>query len=215
MSPADLRGTVVGANVIGAQARTPATGKEIGMAAKPIPGGDHAITPYLMVAGAQKFIDFMTTVFGASVREQMKRPDGRIGHTELVLGDSMVMLSEADSEHAPTPVMLHVHVDDVDAALSVPCAQATAGATMRAQSLARTQQAPREAHQATPALARSARLAAALSMLPSCSAPRRSSVRRSSWSSLPARSPCTSLGTSRTGTSRLRYSRSRACSAPP
>ena len=86
------------------------------MATKPIPVGYHAVTPYLMVAGAQKFIDFMTTVFGASVREQMKRPDGRIGHTELVLGDSMVMLSEADGEHAATPIMLHVYVDDADAA---------------------------------------------------------------------------------------------------
>ena len=86
------------------------------MAAKPIPDGYHAVTPYLMVAGAQKFIDFMSSVFGATVREQMKRPDGRIGHTELVLGDSMVMLSEADDEHAATPVMLHVYVEDVDAA---------------------------------------------------------------------------------------------------
>jgi len=85
----------------------------------------------------------------------------------------------------------------------------------RPQSLARTQQAPRAGHHATPALAQSARFAAALSMLLSCSAPPRSSVPRSSWSSLRARSPGTSLGTSRTGTSRLRYSRSRACSAPP
>jgi uncharacterized glyoxalase superfamily protein PhnB len=86
------------------------------MAGKPLPDGYRTVTPYLMVAGAQKFIDFMTTVFGATVREQLKRPDGRIGHTELVIGDSMVMLSEADSEHAATPVMLHVYVDDVDAA---------------------------------------------------------------------------------------------------
>src|SRR5215472_374686 len=68
---------------------------------------------------------------------------------------------------------------------------------------------------ASAALARVLRDDIHWTMLLSCSAPPRSSVPRSSWSSLRACSRCTSLGISRTGTSRLRYSRSRACSAPP
>jgi PhnB protein len=83
---------------------------------KPIPEGYHTVTPYLMVAGAAKFIDFMVAAFGARKTEQMMRPDGSIGHTELRVGDSVIMLSEANAQMPATPVMLHLYVDDVDAA---------------------------------------------------------------------------------------------------
>lgn len=69
-----------------------------------------------MVADAAKFIAFMATVFAAKTTEQMLRPDGKIGHTELRVGDSLIMLSEASESHPATPVMLHVYVEDVDAA---------------------------------------------------------------------------------------------------
>jgi len=85
------------------------------MPVKAIPDGYPRVVPYLMVADARKFIDFMSTVFDAKVSEQMLRPDGKIGHTELRLGDSMVMLSEASEASPATPVMLHVYVEDVDA----------------------------------------------------------------------------------------------------
>ncbi len=85
------------------------------MAVKPVPDGYPAVIPYLMVKDAARFIEFMSTVFGARTTEQLMRPDGKIGHTELRIGDSMVMLSEAGEPHAPTPVMLHCYVDDVDA----------------------------------------------------------------------------------------------------
>ena len=86
------------------------------MAVKPIPDGYNTVTPYLMVRDAAKFIQFMSRVFGARTVEQIMRPDGRIGHTEIRIGGSMIMLSEASDEHPATPVMLHVYVEDVDAA---------------------------------------------------------------------------------------------------
>jgi len=86
------------------------------MAVEAIPDGYPTVTPYLMVADAAKFIDFMSAVFAARTTEQLLRPDGKIGHTELRVGDSLIMLSEASDMHPATPVMLHVYVEDVDAA---------------------------------------------------------------------------------------------------
>jgi PhnB protein len=84
------------------------------MPVKPIPDGYPAVIPYLMVRDAARFIEFLSTVFAARVTEQLKRPDGKIGHTEVRVGDSMIMLSEAADEHPATPVMLHFYVEDVD-----------------------------------------------------------------------------------------------------
>jgi uncharacterized glyoxalase superfamily protein PhnB len=83
---------------------------------KPIPEGFHTITPYLVVNGAEKVIRFMKDAFGAQVAfEPMMRPDGKIMHAELKIGDSIVMISDA-SEHAPaTSDMLHLYVPNVDA----------------------------------------------------------------------------------------------------
>lgn len=86
------------------------------MVAKPIPDGYHTVTPYLMIKGADKFIRFMAAVFGAKVTEQLMQADGKPGHTELRVGDSLIMLSEVKADRPPTPIMLHIYVDDVDAA---------------------------------------------------------------------------------------------------
>lgn len=86
------------------------------MAVKAIPDGYHSVTPYLLVKGANQFIAFMTEVFGARVTEQLLRPDGTPGHTELRVGDSLIMLSESNADRPPTPIMLHIYVEDVDAA---------------------------------------------------------------------------------------------------
>jgi len=67
------------------------------------------------VRDAARFIEFLSTVFAARVTEQLKRPDGKIGHTEVRVGDSMIMLSEEADGHPATPVMLHFYVEDVDA----------------------------------------------------------------------------------------------------
>ena len=86
------------------------------MAVKAIPDGYHSVTPYLLVKGADQFIAFMAEVFGARVTEQLLRPDGKPGHTELRVGDSLIMLSESNEHRPATPIMLHIYVQDVDAA---------------------------------------------------------------------------------------------------
>jgi PhnB protein len=90
---------------------------------KPIPEGYPRVTPYLIVDGADAAIDFYCSVLGASERARMPGPDGRIGHAELELGDSIIMLADEYPEmdaRGPatiggTPVSLHVYVEDSDA----------------------------------------------------------------------------------------------------
>jgi uncharacterized glyoxalase superfamily protein PhnB len=86
------------------------------MAVKPIPEGYHSVTPYLVVRGAEKTIEFLKTAFGAEpVFDPLKRPDGTILHTEVKIGNSRVMLSEGAEQHQPMPCMLYLYVPDVDA----------------------------------------------------------------------------------------------------
>ena len=89
----------------------------------PIPDGYPRVTPYLIVDGAGAAIDFYCSVLGASERMRMPGPDGRIGHAELTLGDSVIMLADENAQmdvRGPatiggTPVSLHVYVEDSDA----------------------------------------------------------------------------------------------------
>jgi len=83
---------------------------------KPTPDGYHSVTPYLILSDAQRFIDFFDAVFAAKVRHQMTKPDGSIGHTELQVGDSVIMLSEAAPGFPANRSMLYIYVSDVDAA---------------------------------------------------------------------------------------------------
>jgi PhnB protein len=93
------------------------------MAVKPIPDGYPRVSPYLVVDGAQKAIEFYTTVLGFAERMRMPGPDGRIGHAELQLDDSVVMLADefpevgakSPSAYGGSPVSLSVYVEDVDA----------------------------------------------------------------------------------------------------
>ena len=85
------------------------------MPVAPIPKGYHAITPYLCVQGADTLFDFVKRAFAATEREMMKRPDGTIGHAEVQIGDSIVMISEAQGEHKPMPSALYLYVTDTDA----------------------------------------------------------------------------------------------------
>ena len=59
-----------------------------------IPEGYHAVTPYLCVSGARRALDFYQKAFGAEVLYKLDMPDGRIGHAELQIGDSRLMLSD-------------------------------------------------------------------------------------------------------------------------
>lgn len=87
------------------------------MAVKPIPEGYHSVTPYLVVEGADKLIDFMTAALGAKERFRMPGPGGAIGHAEMQVGDSVVMLGDSsttDNNRVQTG-MIHVYVEDCDA----------------------------------------------------------------------------------------------------
>jgi uncharacterized glyoxalase superfamily protein PhnB len=64
------------------------------MSAKPIPDGYHSVTPYLCVKGAAQAIEFYKKAFLATERMRIAQPDGRVGHAELQVGDSVIMLSD-------------------------------------------------------------------------------------------------------------------------
>ncbi|MGH9583007.1 MAG: VOC family protein [Bryobacteraceae bacterium] len=65
---------------------------------KPIPEGYHSITPYLFIRGAARAIDFYKNVFGAKEKMRMAGPDGKVGHAELQVGDSVVMLADENPQ---------------------------------------------------------------------------------------------------------------------
>lgn len=63
-------------------------------AVRPIPEGYHSVTPYLTVNGAARAIDFYQRAFGAKEIMRMHGADGKIGHAELRIGDSVIMLAD-------------------------------------------------------------------------------------------------------------------------
>ena len=87
------------------------------MSVKPIPDGYHNVTPYLVVNGVAKLIEFLKQVFDAKEIEHMQGPDGRIQHAEVRIGDSIIMFGEPlpTGEWKPMPSMLYVYVLDTDA----------------------------------------------------------------------------------------------------
>jgi PhnB protein len=85
------------------------------MAVKPIPEGYHSVTPYLIVDGAGALIDFMKQAFDAEETVRMDTPDGKVGHAEFRIGDSIVMLADsATSDWDAIPATVVVYVEDVD-----------------------------------------------------------------------------------------------------
>jgi len=96
---------------------------EVDMAIKPIPEGYHSITPYLIIKGAAGAIDYYKKVFGAKERMRMDGPGGTIGHAELEIGDSVIMLADESLEmghRSPktlggSPVSIALYVENVDA----------------------------------------------------------------------------------------------------
>jgi PhnB protein len=93
------------------------------MPAQPIPPGYHTVTPYLVVRGAAQAIDFYQRAFGATELFRMADPNGKIGHAEIRIGDSPIMLADEFPEvGAVSPqtaggssVGLYLYVDNVDA----------------------------------------------------------------------------------------------------
>jgi len=90
---------------------------------KPTPEGYHSATPYLVVDGAAKALDFYAHAFGAAERMRMPAPGGRVGHAEISIGDSIIMLADEHPDmdargprsYGGSPVSLVLYVADVDA----------------------------------------------------------------------------------------------------
>jgi PhnB protein len=106
------------------------------MTVKPIPDGYHSVTPYLIVKGAADAIEFYRQAFAAAEVMRIPGPDGRVGHAELQIGDSRIMMADEHPEmNALAPqspgssgVSLCLYVEDVDTTV----ARATAaGASVR------------------------------------------------------------------------------------
>ena len=85
------------------------------MAVKPIPDNYHTVTPYLVVPGAAKVIDFLKQTFDAKEVVRMAGPGGAVMHAEIKVGDSIVMMGEPMGPQPPMPAQLYVYVKDVDA----------------------------------------------------------------------------------------------------
>ena len=92
------------------------------MSVKPIPDGYHSVTPYLIVRGGAAAIDYYTAAFGAKELFRFPSPDGKVGHAEIKIGDSPIMLADEYPDmgyNGPqsvggSPVSLMLYVDDVD-----------------------------------------------------------------------------------------------------
>ncbi len=93
------------------------------MSVSPIPAGYHSVTPYLIVKGAAKAIEFYKAAFGAIELFRLEMEDGRMGHAEIKIGNSHVMLADEFPEmeaRSPqsfggSPVSLLIYIPEVDA----------------------------------------------------------------------------------------------------
>ena len=93
------------------------------MAVKKLPDGHNNVSAYLIVDGGERALEFYKKAFGATELFRHRAPDGKIGHAEIRIGDTVVMLADEFPDHdayAPkkfggSPISLHVYVEDVDA----------------------------------------------------------------------------------------------------
>lgn len=93
------------------------------MPARFIPEGYHTATPYLIIDGASAAIDYYKKAFGAAEVCRMEMPGGKIGHAEIQIGDSHIMLADGCAEMGfrdplalgGSPVSIMLYMEDVDA----------------------------------------------------------------------------------------------------
>ena len=91
---------------------------------KPIPEGYQTAMPYLIIQGAAAALDYYKKVFGATEIMRMAQPDDKIGHAEMRIGDSVIMLADEVPGHrgpkslGGSPVSLLLYVEDVDAVVA-------------------------------------------------------------------------------------------------
>jgi len=103
---------------------------------KPIPDGYHTATPYLIIGGAGDAIEFYKKAFGATELFRFPTPDGKVGHAEIKIGDSPIMLADEFPEMGykgpqslgGSPVSIMIYVEDVDTIFNQAVA---AGATVK------------------------------------------------------------------------------------
>src|ERR1700681_2516893 len=96
-----------------------------------IPKGYNTVTPYLVIKGASKAIDYYKNVFGATVVVRMDGPDGLVGHAELQIGDARIMLADENPAMGhlsaetigASPVSLYVYLPDCDKVVEKAAAQ--------------------------------------------------------------------------------------------
>ena len=81
---------------------------------QPIPEDCGSVTPYVIVKGVARFIDFLKEAFGAVDRGRVRNDDGTIGHAEVWIGDSVVMMFDAKEDWPETPSFLTLYVEDCD-----------------------------------------------------------------------------------------------------
>jgi PhnB protein len=118
-----MRGKRTGRPSLGTTTSPNAKGKEGAVAVQPVPEGYHTVTPYLAVDDAAEAIEYYKKAFGAKERVRMHAPDGKIGHAELEIGDSLVMLADRfpqastkpPKELGGTSASIFMYVEDVDA----------------------------------------------------------------------------------------------------
>lgn len=108
------------------------------MPVSPVPPSYHTLTPYLIVDGAARALTWYAQAFDARERMRLSAPGGTVGHAEIEIGDSRIMLADeqpAIGAKAPgafggSPVSLHLYVPDVDATVAKAIA---AGATVKSE----------------------------------------------------------------------------------
>ncbi|HEX2619729.1 MAG TPA: VOC family protein [Phototrophicaceae bacterium] len=80
-----------------------------------IPEGYHTVTPWIIVKGAAQLIEYLKAAFDAEEIARVVNPDGAIGHAEIRIGDSIVMLFDAKAEWNATPAFIRLYVENGDA----------------------------------------------------------------------------------------------------
>jgi uncharacterized glyoxalase superfamily protein PhnB len=78
------------------------------------PSGYNSISPYFVVAGAQKMIDLLKELFNAKELRRYDAADGTVMHVEVQIDDSVIMLGESSEEFPPNNLLIHVYVSNVD-----------------------------------------------------------------------------------------------------
>lgn len=88
------------------------------MSTKPVPDGFHTVTPYLVVQGVARLLDFLKAAFNAVEIERHARPDGVVSHAQVRIGDSMIMVGDPTGAtrdwQKPLSAALYLYVPDCD-----------------------------------------------------------------------------------------------------